>query len=186
MSQQEYQVYHHNRVNKLSNPLRGLIHNPRSLVKQVIRPGDKVLDLGCGLGFFSVRIAQMLSSQGHVTAVDVQPEMLHKLEVRRDALGLQDRITTHLQPTPDRIGLDGKYDAVLAFYMLHEVGNQKEYIAQIRAFSPPHGLFLFVEPAFVVSSEDFKSEVRLVQQAGFFPVIYPKIALSRAVYFSPV
>lgn len=184
--QQEFHVYHHSRAEGLLNPLRALVQNPNRMLKKYIRPDDQVLDLGCGPGFFSLRIAQMLSSQGHVTAVDIQPEMLEKLEKQCTEQGLEDKISTHLQPAPDKIGLDDSFDLVLAFFMLHEVGDREAYLAQIRSLLPPHGLFLLVEPEHVVSLETFELEIAQAKRAGLYPVIFPRIFLSRAAYFSPV
>jgi len=38
------------------------------------------LDLGCGPGFFSVEMAEMVGASGKVIAVDMQEGMLRKLE----------------------------------------------------------------------------------------------------------
>jgi arsenite methyltransferase len=45
-----------------------------------LAPGERVLDLGSGAGTDSLIAAQMVGEQGHVTGIDMTPEMLAKLE----------------------------------------------------------------------------------------------------------
>jgi tRNA/tmRNA/rRNA uracil-C5-methylase (TrmA/RlmC/RlmD family) len=40
------------------NPLRRLVHNPRSLWEGLVNDGDSAIDLGCGLGFFTLALAR--------------------------------------------------------------------------------------------------------------------------------
>src|SRR5689334_18164636 len=41
-----------------------------------LKPGDTVCDLGCGNGFYSVKIAKLVGERGRVIGVDIQREML--------------------------------------------------------------------------------------------------------------
>jgi SAM-dependent methyltransferase len=50
------------------------VGNPFSLGS--IRPGESVLDLGCGAGFDAFVAAQLVGSAGRVAGVDLSPEML--------------------------------------------------------------------------------------------------------------
>jgi len=52
----------------------------------------KVVDIGCGTGAQTITLAQNL--EGHITAVDLFPEFLEKLNLKTKELGLQDNITT--------------------------------------------------------------------------------------------
>src|SRR5256884_4131708 len=52
------------------------VANPFSLGR--LAPGERVLDLGCGAGTDSLVAAQMVGEQGHVTGIDMTPEMLAK------------------------------------------------------------------------------------------------------------
>src|SRR5919108_3539807 len=47
-----------------------------------VKPGDVVCDLGCGNGFYSLKIAKLVGERGKVIAVDIQPEMLELLKER--------------------------------------------------------------------------------------------------------
>jgi SAM-dependent methyltransferase len=50
------------------------VANPFSLGR--LEPGERVLDLGSGAGTDSLVAAQMVGGEGHVTGVDMTPEML--------------------------------------------------------------------------------------------------------------
>lgn len=50
--------------------------------KTGIKEGDTVLEVGCGTGFFTVEISKLVGPTGRVYAVDVQPQMIKKIERR--------------------------------------------------------------------------------------------------------
>jgi SAM-dependent methyltransferase len=54
-----------------------------------LRPGERVLDIGSGAGFDSVLAAQMVGPDGHVTGVDMTPEMRDKATSNAARMGLQ-------------------------------------------------------------------------------------------------
>lgn len=41
-----------------------------------VRPGDSVLDVGAGSGWTSALLAELVGSDGHVTGVDIVPELV--------------------------------------------------------------------------------------------------------------
>ena len=58
------------------NPLRRIIHNPARMLGTMVEEGQTVVDIGCGLGFFTLALAQMVGAHGKVIALDIQSEML--------------------------------------------------------------------------------------------------------------
>jgi ubiquinone/menaquinone biosynthesis C-methylase UbiE len=64
----------------LDNPLRRWFQPPSELVEKLgIKPGDVVMDFGCGPGFFTVELAKKAQ---RVMAVDISSEMLRRLETK--------------------------------------------------------------------------------------------------------
>jgi len=51
------------------------------------------LDIGCGMGFFSIGMAKFVRNSGSVIAVDLQQKMLDNLEKRAKFAEVGDRIT---------------------------------------------------------------------------------------------
>jgi ubiquinone/menaquinone biosynthesis C-methylase UbiE len=166
----------------LSTSARKLINNPSRILKGLVREGDTAVDLGCGPGFFSLPLAQLVGETGRVVAVDVQKEMLEKLGLRAERAGLATRIVLHLSSS-DAIGVTEPADFALAFYMLHEVPNKESFLREIAGMLKAGGRFLLVEPLGHVSKAQFGQTVELVREAGFVPVARPRIAFSRAMLF---
>ena len=78
----------------IDNRLRHWLHDPERIVAPYVRPGMTVIDIGCGMGFFSIALARMVGPAGQVLAVDLQPQMLRTLERRARRAGVADRIRT--------------------------------------------------------------------------------------------
>src|SRR5881392_567637 len=53
-----------------------------------LAPGERVLDLGSGAGTDSLIAAQMVGPEGHVTGIDMTPEMLTKARGAAAELGV--------------------------------------------------------------------------------------------------
>src|SRR5436309_5149033 len=61
------------------------VANPFSLGR--LAAGERVLDLGSGAGTDSLVAAQMVDEQGHVTGIDMTPEMLAKARAAAPEMG---------------------------------------------------------------------------------------------------
>ena len=164
----------------LDNRFRRWLQNPWKILSPYIKEGMTVLDLGCGPGFFSIDIAQMVGKSGRVIASDLQEGMLQKLRHKIQGTELEDRITLH-KCQKNRIGVSENVDFVLAFYMVHEVPNQEEFFNEIGSILKPNGQVLIVEPPFHVSKKAFEETIRTAQGAGFTPAERPKVLLSKTV-----
>src|SRR3989304_3662154 len=61
-------------------------YDARAIVRHLdLRPGMKVLDVGCGPGRLAIPIAEAVGSTGEVVAIDVQPGMLRQAKQKADA-----------------------------------------------------------------------------------------------------
>lgn len=139
-----------------------------------------VLDLGCGPGFFSVELAQMVGKSGRVIAADLQEGMLQKLCDKIEGTELENRITLH-KCEEDKIGVTENVDFVLAFYIVHEVVNKEGLFTEIETILKPNGQVLIVEPPFHVSMTAFEGTIGKAKIAGFTEVKRPKVLFNKAV-----
>lgn len=158
----------------LDNIFRKWFQNPDRIVGEYISKGDVVIDLGCGPGFFSIEMAKMAGSDGCVYSVDLQKEMLDKVDVKALKNKVNDRIVLH-QCLEGRIGLDEtiKADFILAYYMMHEVPDQAAVLKEVKLMLKPGGRFLIVEPIFHVSRKAFEVTIKTAEKIGFHSLERP-------------
>jgi len=161
------------------NLLRRLFQNPGKIVEPYIREGDTVLDVGPGMGYFTISLAKIVGERGRVFAADVQFEMLNALQKRAKRAGVEQRITLHLCKK-DSLGLNTRFDFVLAFWMVHEVPEQESFFKEIRSLLKPNGEFLMSEPAIHVTKAKYEETVKKAIRAGFTLKSNPDIFLSRS------
>ena len=167
----------------LVSGLRRLVQSPRKILGQYVREGQTVADLGCGPGYFTLPMAEMVGGSGRVIAVDLQPEMLEMLGKRARAAGLKSEIQLH-QCGADAIGLKEQVDFALAFYMVHELPDAAAFFREVRGLLKPGGRLLVVEPKFHVTAEAFRKTEQLARAAGFERADGPRIILSRTALLS--
>jgi ubiquinone/menaquinone biosynthesis C-methylase UbiE len=163
------------------NPLRKWIHDPKKILGPFVHTGDRVLDVGCGMGYFSLGLAELVGEGGRVIAADLQPQMLAGLVKRAKRAGLQGRIQPH-PCAPEKIGAAGPLDFALAFWMVHEVRARQAMLQEVYDLLKPGGHFLIVEPLIHVSGADFKRTEALGQTVGFKIMDRPRVNASRAIY----
>ncbi len=95
------------------------------------QPGEHILDLGCGDGQLTERIA---ASGASVTAIDASPQMVAAARARGIAAdeGSAESLPYH----------DGAFDAVFSNAVLHWVRDQDAMLAQVRRVLRPGGRFV--------------------------------------------
>ena len=91
-----------------------------SMVDQMgVKPGDHVLEIGCGWGGFAEYAA---SERGlKVTGLTISQEQFDYAQARIDKAGLSDRVTFKLQDYRDETG---QYDGIASIEMFEAVGQQ--------------------------------------------------------------
>jgi tRNA G46 methylase TrmB len=72
----------------LASPLRRLFLNPEKILSTYVKEGMAVLEVGPGMGFFTLRLAKLVGETGQIICVDVQEKMLKNLRKRVDNAGL--------------------------------------------------------------------------------------------------
>jgi ubiquinone/menaquinone biosynthesis C-methylase UbiE len=162
----------------LVNPLRkALGHHPEAILAPYLRPGMKALDIGSGMGFFTIPMAKMLGTTGRVYAVDPQPKMISALERRLSKAGVQGHVETRVCSFDSlKIGdLAGVIDFALTFAMVHEVPDKPRLFKEVADALKTGGLLLFAEPKGHVSEEAFAESIKIAEAQGLKRVESPAV-----------
>lgn len=167
------------------NPFRRLIHDPEKIFSPYLKNGMTAMDVGCGMGFFSIGMARRVGDTGKVISVDIQQKMLDILQKRALKTGVGPRIQPHCA-TPNNIGLThhaGRIDLALTFWMVHETPHIENFVTEIYSLVKHGGKYLLAEPKGHVSPALFQRISAAAVQAGFHILDHPRIAMSHAVWF---
>ncbi|MBN1997586.1 class I SAM-dependent methyltransferase [candidate division KSB1 bacterium] len=164
------------------NPLRRIFQNPRQILAPYVKHSATVVDIGCGMGYYSIAMAKLVGKEGKVLSVDIQPQMLAILSRRARKNGVAERIET-FQDMDIFAERPQSVDFCLTFWMLHEVPDKKAFLAKIFNVLKPDGKYLLVEPKIHTTVQQFGAQRQLCTEAGLNPIDSPKIGLSRTALF---
>jgi len=167
------------------NPLRPFVHDPVAILGKFVEDGQTVVDIGCGLGYFSLALARLVGPGGRVVAVDVQPQMVRRARRRAERHGMKDRIDFRTC-APERLGVKDPVDFALAFWVVHEVTNPERLLNEVRSFLQPQGCLLIAEPKGHVSAARFAETVKLARAQRYRVLEGPLVRFSRSVVCSPL
>jgi ubiquinone/menaquinone biosynthesis C-methylase UbiE len=167
----------------LASPIRTLFQNPQKILAPHVSAGMRVLDVGPAMGFFTLPLARLVGPSGRVVCVEIQERMLSRLLRRARRAALADRIEARVCDADSlRIAdLAGAIDFVLAFAVVHEVGNVARFFGELRSVLTPRGRVLFAEPRGHVSARAFQESLSVAKQNGLHQTESVKIARSHAV-----
>jgi ubiquinone/menaquinone biosynthesis C-methylase UbiE len=161
----------------LASPLRRLYQNPEKILGAYLKQGMKVLEVGPGMGFFSLPIARLIGATGRIFCVDLQEKMLQSLRRRAARANILDRIEMRLcsESSLQIDDLAGSIDFALIFAVVHEVPDQSCLLKEIIYSLKKDGLLLISEPKGHVSKEEFEKTLSLTQTHGIKKVDSPNI-----------
>ncbi len=118
---------------------------PTKMRKELnVKLGMTVCDMGCGNGFHTLPLAEMVGENGKVLAVDVQPEMIEMLKKRIAAKGLKNIVPINGLYHDPKLPPDS-CDMILLVDVYHEFSHPVQMLASMRAALKPDGLLVLVE-----------------------------------------
>jgi ubiquinone/menaquinone biosynthesis C-methylase UbiE len=151
---------------------------PRSKILDEIdiRPGDVILDFGCGPGSYCLAAADLVGESGRIIALDINPVALEHVKRRAEKQNI-DIIETML-PNGGIDLADGGVNVVFLFDVLHHLRNWDANVSEIRRVLTSDGIL-------AVSDHHMKNEdvIAAVTESGLFR--YEGIA-KRAFRFRPI
>ena len=103
-----------------------------------LAPGERVLDLGSGAGTDSLIAAQMVGEQGHVTGIDMTPEMLAKARAAAVELGAAnvEFVESEAEQLPFA---DASFDVVISNGVIDLIPDKDAVFAEVFRVLAPGG-----------------------------------------------
>ncbi len=151
----------------LDSPVRRWVQPPPQVVAWAkVEPGMHVLELGPGPGTFTLEIAGKVGDGGRVTAVDISPAMIARLEAKIEAAGASN-VTARVAPAYELPLPDASADRVFMVTVLGEIPDRNRALAEIGRVLKPDGLLAVGE---FIPDPDFplpQTVVGWCRQGGF-------------------
>jgi SAM-dependent methyltransferase len=145
MGRQIAQVMTYHGASWLERESRVREEDPDALLALLpIAPGDVVVDMGCGSGYYARRMSALVGPRGRVLCVDIQPEMLdiaRRLAQKEDLENLE----FVLGETADPKLPPGGVDLILLVDVYHEFAEPAPMLAAMRQALKPDGVAALAE-----------------------------------------
>ena len=124
----------------MDNFIRRLISPPKKKVSKYVRAGTVAADLGCGPGYFTIPMAELVGEGGKVYAVDSDAKSIQKLR-QKMGLNLRNIVDSRIASAArvDRVR-DASVDFVFANGLLCCMSDHNGAIAEIKRILKPTGL----------------------------------------------
>ena len=96
-----------------------------------VKPGNTVVDVGCGTGFLTKRAALQIERNGSIVGVDLSPSMLETAKENLAKLGLLDNVELRTGDA-ENIPVQSEFaDAVVGNMILHHCPRPKRAITEM-------------------------------------------------------
>lgn len=117
---------------------RERFRKPRDFMEYVgVRPGDMILDHGCGIGSYSIPAAEMTGPEGTVYALDIHPIAVERTKERAMKAGLDNIETIH---SGLENGLPGQYiDTILLIDVYTWIPDMLALLTEFYRVLKPNG-----------------------------------------------
>jgi ubiquinone/menaquinone biosynthesis C-methylase UbiE len=154
----------------------------RERLREVLRPapGERVLEIGPGTGYYTLDLAEWLGPDGKVEIFDLQQDFLDHTMHRAGERGL-----TNIVPTQgDATALpyeDASMDAVVLTAVLGEIPDRAAALQEIRRVLRPTGRLIVGE---LFGDPHFTTLASLKRQAADADLTYEHHSGNRLAYFA--
>jgi ubiquinone/menaquinone biosynthesis C-methylase UbiE len=119
--------------------LRDLIKPRGNVVKEAgIKPGDTVLDFGCGPGGYILPTTRLTGPKGKIYALDINPQAIELVKVLVSKNGLTN-VEAVLSDGPTGLP-DAGIDVVLLYDVLHHLKSPEDTLAELHRVLKPDGV----------------------------------------------
>ena len=136
-------------------------------IKTYLSPENHVLDIGCGTG---TQCGDLANNVKQVTGIDISSKLL-TIAVQRKAEREIENVEFIQTTVFDERFDPGRFDVVMAFYVLHFFEDIDEAVRRIYGLLKPDGLFILETACLGEKGKIISNFVRLAGKLGFLPLI---------------
>lgn len=130
---------------RLSSPERlALLPIPDVIGLSAVKEGDRVLDIGCGPGVFTIPLARAVGVSGRVHAYDIEETMVEECRARVAGHGLTNVAVGRSEENRTDLPSES-IDLIFACHLLHELTEPALFFDELRRIARPGGRLAAVE-----------------------------------------
>ncbi len=138
-----------------------------------IRKGKKVLDFGCGEGYYTIPAANIVGVKGKIYALDKDKEPLDKLRRLMESYKMKN---IEILKNESKTFLEkDSLDFVLCYDAIHYLKHRKIVYNEIHRVLKPMGIFSLYpkhhkhdHPLMELAHVELKEIIKEIEEAGFF------------------
>jgi ubiquinone/menaquinone biosynthesis C-methylase UbiE len=109
-----------------------------------VKPGQTICDMGCGNGFYALKMAKFVGDTGTVIGVDIQPEMLRMFQERAKQENVKNFKTIQGSPIDPRLPPQS-VDLILLVDVYHEFAYPEQMLSAMHKSLKPGGRIALAE-----------------------------------------
>ncbi|MEA3309776.1 MAG: class I SAM-dependent methyltransferase [Chloroflexota bacterium] len=120
--------------------LYGLFRDPyKALNAAGLKPGQSVLEIGCGPGFFTVPAAKIAGEQGSVRTLDINPLAVERVRQKIEEAGVTN--VRAILADAAQTGLPAQsFDLAFVFGFAHALGGMENILTELHRLLKPGGI----------------------------------------------
>jgi ubiquinone/menaquinone biosynthesis C-methylase UbiE len=131
---------HFRMMSLVHETLYSLFRDPYKVLNAAgLEPGQKVLEVGCGPGFFTIPAARIVGEKGSVYALDINPLAVERVRQKIEEEGVTN-VKTILADAAQTGLPDQSFDLIFLFGFVHSVGGLENILTELHRLLKPAGI----------------------------------------------
>ncbi|MCE5330054.1 class I SAM-dependent methyltransferase [bacterium] len=132
------------RGNLVSDERKKILPAKKTLADLGLKNGDRIADIGCGIGYFTIPASEIVGLEGKVYAMDISSDMLNEL---KETIKEKNIFNTEVIKTLDNnlIITDNAVNFVFISTVLHEAEDLNSILQEIKRIMITNGKIAIIE-----------------------------------------
>jgi len=119
------------------------LRDPEKALKAAgLRPGQRVLEAGCGPGFFTVPAAKLVGGHGSLVSLDINPLAVEKVRQRIDDAQVDNAEIMFANACDTKLP-DGSFDLAFLFGFPWRKGGKRDILKEMHRVLKPEGTLAY-------------------------------------------